>query len=55
MPLRALSIQVSDRAARVYEAAPPHERRKLDAYSGPHDRGQTVWSALQSERRGPAP
>jgi hypothetical protein len=31
MPLRAISIQVSDRVARVYEAASPHERRKLDA------------------------
>jgi hypothetical protein len=31
MPLRAISIQVTDKAARVYEAASPQERRKLDA------------------------
>jgi len=31
MPLRAISIQVTDQAARVYEAVSPRERRKLDA------------------------
>jgi hypothetical protein len=31
MPRRAISIQVSDTAARAYEAASPEERRKLDA------------------------
>jgi hypothetical protein len=31
MPLRAISIQVTDEAARAYEAASPQERRKLDA------------------------
>ena len=32
MPLRAISVQVSDQAARVYEAASPRERHKLDAF-----------------------
>jgi hypothetical protein len=31
MTRRAISIQVSDTAARAYEAASPEERRKLDA------------------------
>ena len=31
MPLRSISIQVSDSAARAYEAASASERRKLDA------------------------
>jgi hypothetical protein len=31
MPLRAISVQASDQVDRVYEAASPHERRKLDA------------------------
>jgi hypothetical protein len=30
MSLRAISIQVSDEAAKVYEAASPNERRTLD-------------------------
>lgn len=31
MSLREISIQVSDQAARAYEAATPEQRRKLDA------------------------